>query len=325
MSDASESAGSAGARSDVERRGDASESSGSAGARSDAERRGDMSESSGSAGARSDAERRGDMSESSGSAGARSDAERRGDMSESSGSAGARSDAERRGDMIDRLIAEHGVETVCAALAPLMTAERIARIEQVLAARLASVVTLVEDTYDPHNAAAAIRTTEALGLCELHAVEPNERFSSAHGVTIGAHKWIDLVRWPDARAAIDALHARGFRVHATLAGATTTIDEVAVASPIVIAFGNEHAGLTPDAIAACDGAIAIPMLGFSGSFNLSVAVALAMSRVAARRRAWLGASGDLPAERMRLLRARWYALSVRAAVGIVERFVERSR
>jgi tRNA (guanosine-2'-O-)-methyltransferase len=228
-------------------------------------------------------------------------------------------------DAIDRLIEQHGIDTVCATLAPLMTADRLARIEQVLAARLASVVTLVEDTYDPHNAAAAIRTTEALGLCELHAVEPNERFSATHGVTTGAHKWIDLLRWPDAETAVAALHGRGFRVFATLPGASVTIDDVDVATPIAIAFGNEHAGLTPAAVAACDGAIGIPMLGFSGSFNLSVSVALAMSRLAARRRAYLGAAGDLPEPRKRLLRARWYALSVRAAVGIVERAVNRGR
>src|SRR5262245_59181614 len=54
-------------------------------------------ESPGSAGARSDAERRGVTIESPGSAGARSDAERRGVTIESPGSAGARSDAERRG------------------------------------------------------------------------------------------------------------------------------------------------------------------------------------------------------------------------------------
>src|ERR1051325_4871870 len=104
-------------------------------------------------------------------------------------------------DAIGRFIERHGPEAVCAALAPMLTAERIARIDEVLAARLASVVTAAEDTYDPHNAAATIRTTEALGLQELHVIEPGQRFSAAAGVTRGAHRWIDLVRWPDAEAA----------------------------------------------------------------------------------------------------------------------------
>ncbi len=204
----------------------------------------------------------------------------------------------------------------------MLTPERIARIDTVLAARLTSVVTVVEDTYDPHNAAAAIRTTEAIGLGELHAIEPNQRFGAAKGVTRGAHKWLELYRWPRAEDAIGALHARGFRVYATLPGAPHTIDDVDVTTPIAVAFGNEHAGLAAATVAACDGAIGIPMYGFSESFNLSVTVALAMSRLAARRREAIGSLGDLDDARRRVLRARWFALKIRGAVGVLERALD---
>jgi len=222
-------------------------------------------------------------------------------------------------DAISRMISRHGADAVCAALAPMLTAERIARIDQVLAARLGSVVTVVEDTYDPRNAAATIRTTEAIGLGELHVIEPEERFSASGGVTRGAHRWIELHRWPSAEAAIGGLRARGFRVFATLPGAPQTIDDVDVTTPLAVAFGNEHDGLTAGAIAACDGAIGVPMFGFTESYNLSVTVALAMSRIAARRRAAIGSLGDLDDGRRRELRARWFALKIRGAVGILER------
>lgn len=222
-------------------------------------------------------------------------------------------------DAITRIIERHGPEAVCDALAPMLTAERIARIDQVLGARLASVVTLVEDTYDPHNAAATIRTTEALGLGELHVIEPGERFSAAGGVTRGAHRWIELHRWPSPEPAIAALRARGFRVFATLPGAPRTVDDVDVATPLAVAFGNEHAGLTRAAVASCDGALGVPMFGFTESYNLSVTVALAMSRIAARRRAAIGSLGDLEDRRRRELRARWFALKIRGAVGVLER------
>jgi tRNA (guanosine-2'-O-)-methyltransferase len=84
-------------------------------------------------------------------------------------------------------------------------------------------------------------------------------------------------------------------------------------------FGNEHDGLSEAAVAACDGALGVPMFGFTESFNLSVTVALAMSRIAARRRAALGAPGDLDDARRRELRARWFALKIRGAPGILER------
>jgi tRNA (guanosine-2'-O-)-methyltransferase len=222
-------------------------------------------------------------------------------------------------DDIGRFIDRHGPAAVCAALEGLLTAERIARIDQVLVARLASVVTVVEDTYDPHNAAATIRTTEAIGLADLHVIESEHRFTVPDGVTLGAHRWIDLHRWPSAAVAIGGLRERGFRVLATLPGAPHSIDDVDVSTPIAIAFGNEHHGLSEAAIAACDGAVGVPMFGFTESFNLSVTVALAMTRVAARRREVIGAIGDLPAARRDVLRARWFAHRVRGLGGILER------
>jgi tRNA (guanosine-2'-O-)-methyltransferase len=226
----------------------------------------------------------------------------------------------RVGDAIERMIDRHGPEAVCRALESLLTADRIARIDAVLDARLASVAAAVEDTYDPHNAAATIRTSEALGLQELHVIEPGERFSAVKGVTRGAHRWIDLHRYPAADAAAHALRARGFRVYATLPDArAVSVEEVDVTTPVAVIFGNEHDGVSEQAIAACDGTLTVPMFGFTESYNLSVTVGLAMSRIAARRRAHLGRPGDLAPERRARLRARWFALRIRAAVNIVER------
>jgi hypothetical protein len=75
------------------------------------------------------------------------------------------------------------------------------------------------------------------------------------------------------------------------------------------------------AIAACDGAVGIPMFGMSQSFNLSVSVALVMNRLTTRRRAFLGADGDVPADVREHLRARWVALRIRGASEIVARAV----
>jgi tRNA (guanosine-2'-O-)-methyltransferase len=229
-------------------------------------------------------------------------------------------------DAIDRLIEQHGPDLVLEAARPLLTDDRLARIESVLDARLTSVVTVIEDLHDPHNGAAAIRSTEALGLQEFHVIEPNERFAALKGITKGCHRWIDLVRWPDIGGCVAHLRARGFRVLATEPASPVDIDHLDMSSPVAVVFGNEHRGVTAEAAAACDGAVAIPMFGFTESFNLSVAVALVQSRLAERRRAHLGARGDLAAARRTHLRARWAALRLRAAVGVIERYVsERTR
>jgi tRNA (guanosine-2'-O-)-methyltransferase len=226
----------------------------------------------------------------------------------------------RVGDAIERMIDRHGPEAVCRALESLLTPDRVARIDGVLDARLASVAAAVEDTYDPHNAAATIRTSEALGLQELHVIEPGERFSAVKGVTRGAHRWIDLHRYPAADVAVHALRGRGFRVYATSPDArAVSVEDIDVTTPLAVIFGNEHDGVSEQAIAACEGTLTVPMFGFTESYNLSVTVGLAMSRLAARRRAHLGCPGDLAPERRARLRARWFALRIRAAVNIVER------
>ena len=222
-------------------------------------------------------------------------------------------------DAIEKMIDKYGAETICKTLEPMLTPERIARIDAVLAARLASVTAAVEDTYDPHNAAATLRTCEALGLQELHVIEPQLRFSAAKGVTRGAHRWLDMHRWPSADAAVESLHARGFRVYATLPDAKVSIEDVDVRSPLAVIFGNEHDGVSQTAIAGCDASITVPMFGFTESYNLSVTVGLAMSRLAMRRREALGAPGDLDEARRLRLRARWFALRIRAVVNIVDR------
>src|SRR6478672_601626 len=127
------------------------------------------------------------------------------------------------------MIEHYGAATVCCALEDLLTPERIARIDAVLDARLGSVVAAVEDTYDPHNAAATIRTSEALGLQDLHVIEPGERFSAVKGITRGSHRWIDVHRWAAAGAAIAALRDRGFGVHAAMPDGAIAIDDVDVA------------------------------------------------------------------------------------------------
>lgn len=224
-------------------------------------------------------------------------------------------------DELDRLIAQHGPARVLDALLPCLSDERLARIDEVLAARLASVVAVVEDVYDPHNAAAAIRSCEGLGVQALHVVEAEHRFQISKGITIAAHRWIDVVRWPTVAACADDLRQRGFKVYATLPGAPHSIETIDVGAPVAVVFGNERDGLSDAAIAACDGAVSIPMYGMSQSFNLSVSVALVMNRLTTRRREALGALGDLPREQREYLRARWVAQKIRGASGILERFV----
>jgi tRNA (guanosine-2'-O-)-methyltransferase len=211
---------------------------------------------------------------------------------------------------------------VVEALREFVSEARQARIETVLGSRLARLTVVIENLHDPHNGAAALRSVEGFGLCELHVVEAAEPFRFSSRVTQGCEKWVELHRHPTFAACAGALHARGFELWAALppdAGRpTASVGDLDVGRPLALVFGNEHAGLTAEAAALCDGRFSIPMTGMTGSFNLSVSVALSVFDCAQRRRARVG-GGDLDGAERAALRDRWYRLSVEAADAILAR------
>jgi tRNA (guanosine-2'-O-)-methyltransferase len=138
---------------------------------------------------------------------------------------------------------------------------------------------------------------------------------------MSCEKWIDLHRHPDVAAARAALGAAGMTLCAAVPGAGATLDDLPPLEPLALWVGNEHEGLSAEALAACAHRIEIPMFGFTRSFNLSVSVALLVARASERRRAALGRPGDLPPAERAKRRARWYAQDIRGAAEIVERFV----
>jgi tRNA (guanosine-2'-O-)-methyltransferase len=206
-------------------------------------------------------------------------------------------------------------------LVPFVSDARRARIDAVLAERLGGLTVVIENLHDPHNGAAALRSVEGFGLTTLHVVEQAEPFRFSSKVSQGCEKWIEIVRHPDFPSCARALKARGFALYAALppGGATMELERVDVTRPTALVFGNEHAGLTPGALAECDGSFTVAMQGFTASFNLSVSVALSVFACSRRRREALGGRGDLDEATRAALRARWYELSVDAAELIIAR------
>src|SRR5262245_18725995 len=89
------------------------------------------------------------------------------------------------------LAQRHGASAMVERMRPFVTEARQARIEAVLAARLCSVEVAIENPYDPHNAAAVVRSAEALGVWSVHVIAPSNRILRAGGTTTGTHNWID--------------------------------------------------------------------------------------------------------------------------------------
>ena len=207
-----------------------------------------------------------------------------------------------------------------------LTPERRRRIDEVEAGRTLTLTGVMAALGDPQNVNAVLRTAESFGVQEVHVVEgPMKAFDRNKKISQNADKWLDVVRWKTSAECLLHLKERGFAVYATHLGeGTQDLGELSFARPVALVFGNEHRGVSEQALAHADARYAIPMRGFSQSLNVSVAAAVSLFRAVERRQAERGRHGDLPDDAAGALRQRFYATSVkqRSRIARAERAAE---
>jgi len=180
-------------------------------------------------------------------------------------------------------------ENVITGLGKILTAERIEKIDKVIASRNLDIGVVLENVHDRGNTSAVMRSAEAYGFVNFSIInKPDMVFKAANRVTQGADKWIDAKEYSNTKACITELKKQNYQVFATDLNATTTIDAIDFTKPTAVVFGNEKDGVTPELLSQCDGSFIIPMYGFSQSFNISVASALTFQFIHAMIQSSLG-------------------------------------
>lgn len=166
-----------------------------------------------------------------------------------------------------------------------LTENKRERIREVLSERTRHLTVLLEDVNQPHNAAACLRSCDCFGIQDVHIVERRHPFEPDNQVSMGSSKWLTLHRYHRPESAIETLRRRGYRLVATspnLDGdepATLPLDR-----PVALLFGSEHKGLTASTMDATESTLRLPMHGFTESLNISVTLALVVSRLSERLR-----------------------------------------
>ncbi len=155
------------------------------------------------------------------------------------------------------------------------TPERLARVREVLDRRQPDLTVLLENVSKPHNLSAILRSADAVGVFEAHAVHPTGGVPTHHHTAAGTERWVYLRVHPDVESAIAYLRERGFAIYATrLARDAVDYRELDYTRPVAILLGSEKWGVSPDAAELADRSIVIPMLGMAQSLNVSVAAAV---------------------------------------------------
>lgn len=197
-----------------------------------------------------------------------------------------------------------------------MTPERKERIEAIAATRQPDLTVFMERVHKPHNVAAILRTCDAVGVMEAHAVPPAGGIPPLNHTAQGAQRWVALHRHHDAVRGLRQLKQQGLTLYAAhFSERAIDFRQPDYTLPTGLVMGTERFGISDEALGECDHEITIPMLGMTRSLNVSVATAVILYEVQ-RQRAAAGmyAPASLEKEPWKSLSERW-----------IERETERRR
>ncbi|WP_413505221.1 tRNA (guanosine(18)-2'-O)-methyltransferase TrmH [Serratia grimesii] len=156
-----------------------------------------------------------------------------------------------------------------------MSPERYARICEMLATRQPDLTVCLEQVHKPHNVSAIIRTADAVGVHQVHAVWPTTRMRTLVSSAAGSNSWVNVKTHRTITDAVTHLKSQGMQILATnLSDRAVDFREVDYTRPTCILLGQEKTGITEEALQLADQDIVIPMIGMVQSLNVSVASAL---------------------------------------------------
>ena len=148
---------------------------------------------------------------------------------------------------------------------------------------------ILENIRSGGNVGSILRTSDGLAVSEvlLAGYTPRPPHREILKTSLGAEA---AVRWrhvgEDVGSAIAALRQSGTAVYALEQTADAVpLEAFARSAPdeLALVLGNEVRGVTPNTLAACEGAVEILQAGIKQSLNVSVAAGIAAWRLAGGR------------------------------------------
>lgn len=167
-----------------------------------------------------------------------------------------------------------------------MTPERWVRLHEVLDRRQPDLTVLLENVHKPRNFHAIVRTADAVGVVQAYATTPLGPLRRHSFVAAGSDRWVGIETFATTEEGVAAVRAARFRlVAAHLTDGARDFRELDYTGPTALLLGQEKFGLTPEAEAAADDFVRIPMLGMVSSLNVSVAAGLVLFEAQRQRQA----------------------------------------
>ncbi len=169
-----------------------------------------------------------------------------------------------------------------------MTPRRYARLRAILDHRQKDLTVLMDNVSKPHNVSAVIRTCDAVGVAEIHAVSTRDGFRTMRASASGTGRYVPVQTHPDHVTACDELRRRGMQILAAdLTPDAIDFRQADYTRPTALLLGAEKLGVSSEALTQADTVVTIPIVGAVESLNVSVAAAVILYE-AQRQRAAAG-------------------------------------
>jgi len=154
--------------------------------------------------------------------------------------------------------------------------KRVKRIKEVLLRKQKDLRIFLDRVKNYHNASAIVRTADAVGV--LYVYYTYEGYLPINeGISLGAEKWVEIIKVEDARSFLSNLREKGFSIYVTFLG-ENTVDyrDVDYTQKTLLVFGNEKEGVSEEILEYATAFIKIPMLGMVRSLNVSVSAGIVL-------------------------------------------------
>lgn len=201
-----------------------------------------------------------------------------------------------------------------------LTDERLAKIEHYAPESSDFVLPVMEDIFQFRNAAAIVRSVEACGFHKIVAMESENQFNPNLRVTKGAETWVEVEKLPHNLESLKQIKNRGYKILAVSPeNNATMIPDYEIKEPVALVFGTEKEGVTEEILEFADETLAIPMYGFTRSFNVSVAAAICFYELK-QKLIKSGLDYKLSEEKLWHMKLRWAVNSIASGPQILEKY-----
>jgi tRNA (guanosine-2'-O-)-methyltransferase len=202
-----------------------------------------------------------------------------------------------------------------------LTDERLQKIEHFAPESSDFVLPVLEDVYQFRNAAAIVRSVEACGFHKVVALQEENNFEPNLKVTKGADTWVEVEKLPRNMESFQKIKDKGYKiVVVSLENNAKMLPEYEITEPIALVFGTEMEGVSQEILDFADETLAIPMYGFTRSFNVSVAASLCMYELK-QKLMKSGIDYKLNEEKLLRMKIRWAVNSVKSGEQILAKYL----